>query len=139
MARTSSPSRGGDTRGADPVLVVRREGSRTVVSLGGEHDVSTAADLADTLSRAREMGDGDVVIDLSKLQFMDAAIARELARCQYALGLHSRALMLRAPSKFARRLLGVCGLMGAIDPVAAAHATSRRAGETAPLRVGEQT
>ena len=139
MATTRSPSCDEDTRRADPVLAVWREGARTVVSLGGEHDASTAADLADTLSTAREMGDGDVVIDLSELQFMDAAIARELTRCRYALGLHSRALMLRAPSRFARRLLGVCGLMDAIDPASAAHATSRRAGETASLRAGEQT
>jgi anti-anti-sigma factor len=90
-----------------------------VVSLRGEQDMSTAPDLAEALSAASAAGDGDVVVDLSDVQFMDAAIITVLARRGHDLRSSGRALMLRSPSRFARRLLDLCDLVGLIDPGAA--------------------
>jgi anti-anti-sigma factor len=116
MALARSPSSDDVASEAGPPPVMWREGARTVVSLRGEHDMSTATDLADALAAASAVGDGDVVVDLSEVRFMDSTIITELARGQDALRSQSRALMLRAPSKFARRLLEVCGLVGPSDP-----------------------
>jgi anti-sigma B factor antagonist len=112
MAIASSPSWDEIAQEPGPPPDVRREGDRMVVSLRGEQDMSTAPSVADALAAATAVGDGDVVVDLSDVQFMDAAIITELARGRTALRSESRALMLRAPSRFAQRLLGVCGLVG---------------------------
>jgi anti-sigma B factor antagonist len=112
MAVARYPS-GDDLAGEDEdAPVVRREGARTVVALHGEQDMSTAPDLAEALAAASNSGEGDVVVDLSEVQFLDSAIITELARGRDVLRSQSRALMLRAPSKFALRLLEVCGLVG---------------------------
>lgn len=112
MAVARSPSLDESAPEAGPPPDVRREGARMVVSLRGEQDASTARTVADALAAAAAAGDGDVVVDLSEVQFMDAAIITELARRRAALRPEHRALVLRAPSRFAQRLLDVCGLVG---------------------------
>jgi anti-anti-sigma factor len=114
-----SPSWDEVAREARPPPVMRREGSRTVVSLRGEQDMNTAIDVAEALAAASAAGDSDVVVDLSKVQFMDAAIIAALVRGRNILRSQSRDLMLRAPSGFAGRLLHLCGLAGSIDPLPA--------------------
>jgi anti-anti-sigma factor len=96
-----------------------------VVSLRGEQDMSTAPYVAEALSAASAAGDGDVVVDLSDVQFMDAAIITVLARRGHDLRSIGRALMLRSPSRFARRLLDLCDLVGLIDPAPADTAEIR--------------
>jgi anti-sigma B factor antagonist len=115
MAVARSPSRDEIAGEAGPALVVWREGTRTVVWLRGEQDTSTADDLAEALAAAGTAGGGDVVVDLSDVQFMDSTIITVLARGQHALKLQARALMLRSPSRFAQRLLDVCGLVAPSD------------------------
>jgi anti-sigma B factor antagonist len=114
-------------REARPPPVIRRGGTRTVVSLRGEQNMNTAIDLAKALAAASAVGDGDVVVDLSKVQFMDAAIITALVRGRNILRSQSRALVLRAPSGFAGRLLHLCGLIGPIDqlPTDPDHAIPR--------------
>jgi anti-sigma B factor antagonist len=114
-----SPSRDEVAREARPPPVVRREGTRTVVSLRGEQNMNTAIDLAKALAAASAEGDGDVVVDLSKVQFMDAAIITALVRGRNILRSQSRQLILRAPSGLLGRLLHLCGLAGPIDPLPA--------------------
>jgi anti-sigma B factor antagonist len=115
MAVARSPSRDEVSREAGPPLVVWREGTRTVVSLRGEQDMSTSADLVEALAAAGAAGHGDVVVDLSDVQFMDSAIITVLSRGQDALRLQARALMLRSPSRFAGRLLAMCALVAPRD------------------------
>lgn len=110
-----SPSWDEVAREARPPPVVRREGTRTVISLRGEQNVNTAIDLAKALAAASAASHGDVVVDLSKMQFIDATIITALVRGRSILRSQSRALMLRAPSGFAGRLLHLCGLVGPID------------------------
>lgn len=59
---------------------VWREHSRLVVSLHGEQDLSTAGVVAETLALARAVADGDVVIDLRDVAFMDSTIVTVLVR-----------------------------------------------------------
>lgn len=116
MAVVRSPSWDETVPEAGPPPDVRRDGDQMVVSLRGEQDMSTAPRVADALAAATAIGEGDVVVDLSEVQFMDAAIITELARGSTALRAESRAFMLRAPSTFAQRLLDVCGLVGDDSP-----------------------
>ena len=98
-----------------PEPVVWREGRRMVVALGGEQDMSTATGVAEALAGAAALGDGDVVLDLSGVTFMDAAIVGALLAARNDLRSQARALTVRVPSRQARSVLGMCGLTGLID------------------------
>jgi len=87
----------------------RRDAARTVVRLRGEHDASTVAALSETMARAIALDDADLVVDLSEVQFMGAATVGVIVRAGELLGLRSRSLALRSPSRCARRILDLCG------------------------------
>lgn len=100
---------------------VSAEGTATVVALLGEADVATVAALVDTLAHIAAHGEGDVVVDLSRIEFMDTAALRAVLAAKAALAGDGRQLTLRSPSRIARRLLGVFGLGHFVSPPAAAR------------------
>jgi anti-sigma B factor antagonist len=122
MALARSPSSETIARSGGPTPKVRQEDTRLVVSLRGEQDMSTASSLAAVLVGATAESDGDVVVDLSRVEFIDAAIVTVLVRSRNALRLQSRDLTLRAPQAHARRILDLCGLRVLIDPASAIDA-----------------
>ena len=85
-------------------------GEQTIVWLKGEHDAATVEELstllADSIARTRS----DVIIDLSGVDFMGAGPLGVLMRAREFLDRHSRALVLRAPSPKAKRILDLCGI-----------------------------
>ena len=96
--------------------LVSRDGERAVVWLGGEQDIATAPVLADTLANVISADDSNVIVDLSSVTFMSTATIDELVQARnLMLGL-SRNLMLRSPSKCARRLLDLCGFADLAAP-----------------------
>jgi anti-sigma B factor antagonist len=117
MTLARSPSSETIARAGGPTPTVRQEDTRLIVSLRGDQDLSTAASLAAVLVGATAESDGDVVVDLSRVEFIDAAIVTVLVRGRNALRLQSRDLTLRAPQAHARRVLDLCGLRVLIDPV----------------------
>lgn len=86
-----------------------------VVWLRGEHDVSTVAALSETLARAAALGDAAVVIDLSEVEFMDAATVATVVRVRTDLRAQDRSLVLRSPSRSATRIFDLCGLSDLFD------------------------
>jgi hypothetical protein len=76
-----------------------------LAGLGGAPDPADAAAL----------GHGDVVVDLSEVQFVDRAIVKVLVHRQELLESQSRRLTLRAPSTFVQRVLDVCGLVELVE------------------------
>jgi anti-sigma B factor antagonist len=104
------------TSSRGPVAFPVADADRTVVWLRGEHDVSTVAALSQTMARAIALDDGDLVIDLSGIQFMDAATVGVIVRARDFLHLQSRSLALQAPSPCAVRILDLCGLAALLDP-----------------------
>jgi anti-sigma B factor antagonist len=90
----------------------------TVVGVRGEHDMGTVAVLcaamADAIAR-----DVDVVVDLSGVTFMDASTLGVIIEARRLLRVRSRSLMVGAPSRWAQRILEVCGLGGLVDPASA--------------------
>jgi anti-anti-sigma factor len=135
MAVTRPPPWDGNAALIGPALHTRREGTRLVVSLGGEHDLSTAASVTDILARATTDDEGDLVIDLSRVSFMAAAIVTVIVRSRNDLRLRSRDLTLRDPSPFAERILDLCGLLGMIDPASTTEEDQTQASNTDPGRL----
>ena len=89
---------------------VFREGAVTVVALQGEADRATLHVAVDSLSDVITHGDGDVVVDLAQMEFIDSAALRALLRARETLEGSGRHLTLRSPSRITARLLGVFGL-----------------------------
>ncbi len=100
----------------DSAPLVSHDGERAVVWLDGEHDIATAAILADTLAKVTSADDADLIVDLSGVTFMSTATVDQLIRARNLLLGLSRNLTLRSPSKCARRLLDLCGLAGLVEP-----------------------
>jgi anti-sigma B factor antagonist len=86
------------------------DSERHVVSLCGEYDCSTVPALSATLARVIANDHADLVLDLSGVQFMDAATVGVIVRAREFLAARSRCLTLRTPSRFALRVLQSCGI-----------------------------
>src|SRR5690242_9481530 len=82
----------------------------TTVWLRGEHDRTTEATFSPMIERALRADNGNVVVDLSEVEFMGAGTVGVITRTQAFLHDASRSLMLRAPSSCVRRLLDLCHL-----------------------------
>jgi anti-anti-sigma factor len=93
-----------------------RPADRLVVWVRGEHDISTAAALSETLTGVVAGDGGDLVVDLSGVPFMDASTVGVIVRVCGHLRRRSRSLAVRSPSTSARRILDLCGLADLIDP-----------------------
>jgi anti-sigma B factor antagonist len=93
-----------------------RDRDRTVVWLGGEHDLLTVASLSATMARAIALDEADLVLDLSDVDFMGAATVGVIVRGRTLLRLRSRSLALRSPSRSARRVIELCGLAALLEP-----------------------
>ena len=87
----------------------------TVVALLGEHDITTIAYVSALVARAIADQRAEVVVDLSEVTYLGAATVRVLARARTLLKGESRTLVVRAPSRAARRILQLCDLGLATD------------------------
>jgi anti-sigma B factor antagonist len=94
----------------DVLAYAEREADHTVVWLNGEHDASTVAALWEVMARAIARNDGDVVIDLSGVEFLGSATVGVIMRARDTLRPRSRSLTLRCPSRCAARVLDLYGL-----------------------------
>jgi len=99
-------------------------GAAPVLWLRGEHDMATAAQVRGAIEALTQGAATEVVIDLGDVDFMDASIVRVLVGATHDLEAQGRRLVLRSPSRPARRVLELCGLDRSIRTV-----TSVSAGE----------
>lgn len=97
----------------------RRDPPPTVIWLSGEHDMSTVAELSETIAQAIAIDDADLVVDLADVEYMGAATVGVLSRARELLRARSRSLVLRSPSGCARRVLELCGDADLLDQRAA--------------------
>ena len=98
------------------------EGDRTVVWLDGENDLATSGALADTLAAGMWADLADVVVDLRRVTFIDAATIGVLVRGRNTLDSKGRRLTLRSPSIPADRVLALCELTMLVEPCGNAEA-----------------
>ena len=99
-----------------PVAFPACDADRTIVWLRGEHDICTVAALSQILARAIALDDGDLVVDLGGVHFMDASTVGVILRARDFLRLQSRSLALRSPSMCAARVLDLCDLGSLLEP-----------------------
>jgi anti-anti-sigma factor len=99
-----------------PTAFARRGPPDVVVCLRGEHDLSTVAELSATMARAITLSDADLVVDLSRVEFMSASTVNIVVWARELLRARDRSLAVRAPSRCARRVLELCDLSDLIDP-----------------------
>jgi len=92
-------------------VVVEREQDAWVVTLRGEHDLSTNPSLADALRDAFGSG-SKVVVDLSQVEFIDSTVLRALAYGRKEAVEHAEhELVIVAPSgTFVSRVLRLTGI-----------------------------
>lgn len=79
------------------------------VALRGEIDAHSAPAVADRFSTL-PVGDGDIVIDMAEVSFMDSSGLRVLLDLHQRAGEAERRLVLRTPSQSVTKLLEVSGL-----------------------------
>ena len=115
MVSTMLPSLGESLLPVAAVPWVSADGGRTVVWLSGEYDMATLSVLAEGFAAAIALDDADLVVDLTEVQFIDAATIGLLIRARNFLRPRSRHLTVRNPPRCAQRILNVCGLSGLID------------------------
>ena len=87
-----------------------RHTQASIITLAGEHDLSTIDEDNAALTAAIASGDGDVVLDVSGVTFMSAATVGLIICARQVLECQSRSLTLQSPSKPAKRVLDLCGV-----------------------------
>jgi anti-anti-sigma factor len=102
--------------GRGPAAPAPRRPPEVVVCLRGEHDLSTVDELSATMVRGVALGDADLVVDLSRVEFMSVATVNTVIGARDLLRAHDRSLTVRSPSRCARRVLELCDLSDLIDP-----------------------
>jgi anti-sigma B factor antagonist len=85
--------------------------SRTVLLLTGEVDCLSSPYLRALIDASIEAGHLNVVLDLTALEFMDAAGLRVIANAANRLELLGGTLAIRAPSDLVRRMLDITGML----------------------------
>lgn len=102
-------SRAADTIGALLTIDERRVGARAVLSVIGEVDISTAADLLAAIQTAGTRA-FDIWVDLTDTTFMDPSGLHAMAEARARLAEASRRLVLICPEGPVLRVLTLTGL-----------------------------
>ena len=92
-------------------ITVERAGDRDIVYLDGELDPHTAPLLKQQVDELAEGGSLDVVLDLSRLAFIDSSGLRVVISAHREMADRGGQLTLRSPSDTAQRLLEITGLV----------------------------
>lgn len=95
------------------VFAIRLEGD-AVLACRGELDALTIPVLRSSLNRLMRLAPDRVVVDLSEVSFFSAGAIGELVRARNISRAAGGDLVVRAPSPFGRRLLGIVGLTNLI-------------------------
>jgi anti-sigma B factor antagonist len=95
-------------------LFVTTDPDGTVV-VTGEVDLYSAPQLEQVVGGAVEGGEGNVVIDLAGVRFMDSAGLNIIIRCYKPLDQQGRRLVLRSPVDAVRRTLELGGITTLVD------------------------
>lgn len=107
-----------------------------IVQVRGEVDYSSVPALDQRLSVILTMRAPTVVLDLSRLTFIDCAALRVLVAARRRAAVHGTALVLAAPHPNVARTLQITGLdrQFTVFPAVAKAVTASRAGSVKPAR-----
>lgn len=110
----------------DLVLTTRQVGAATIVAAAGEIDVFTAPDLDAELTKAVDSGQGNMIIDLREVSFLDSTGLGILVKCLKQAKTAGGSLRLVVSSEKIRKIFDITGLDAAMpifDTVEAALAS----------------
>ncbi len=102
----------GEGVGALSIVAVEREGSTAIV-VAGELDSFTADSVRDAVAA---VGDGDVVLDLDGVRFIDSSGLASIIESHLYLIERERRLVVGPRSPVVQRLLDLTGVQEALDP-----------------------
>ena len=94
-------------------ITTRREGTRTFVAVEGEVDMASAPQLENAL---RDVADGDIVVDLAGVAFLDSSGIATLVRAHRAVGGRGGELTTTGEQALVRHALEVTGLFDVLHP-----------------------
>jgi anti-anti-sigma factor len=114
----------------DLIIVVHRRPGHVLVTVSGEIDIATAAQLRDRLA-GPVGGRRQVIVDLSRVSFIDAAGAGVLADAAARAAARGASFQLATAGRQVRRVLALTGLDRSI-PLAATVAEARAALRAVP-------
>jgi anti-sigma B factor antagonist len=89
-------------------ITVTRSDAGTIVSPRGDIDHLTAPKFAEALRIAEDAEAGDLTVDMSAVDFLDAGGLRCLLEAAMRLGGDHRRIIVRAPSSAVGRVLELC-------------------------------
>jgi anti-sigma B factor antagonist len=95
---------------ADLRVSVAHDDEETVVTVSGELDMSTAAQLTDTVNEELREAPGRIVLDLAGLSFCDSLGLGALVVLSRTARVQQIYLLLRNPSPFFTRMLDITGV-----------------------------
>lgn len=96
-------------------IEVDESGDEVILSLDGELDPHTAPMLAREVERLIGQGSTSVVLELSRLRFIDSSGLRVVISAHRELAEQGGQLSLRSPSPTAKRLLEITGLVDHLE------------------------
>ena len=114
----SAPRPGSTVRGTDP--------TGSVVWIRGDHDTATHTAVSASLAQAVALDESDVIVDFSRLTFMDASTIGAIVTARNGLLARSRELSIRAPSPRMLELLTTCELAFLVQGHVVPDQSSRR-------------
>jgi anti-sigma B factor antagonist len=91
-------------------ILVGHRAAHAYVVLSGELDGATAPFLVRTLVEVNETLDGDLVLDINQLSFIDSTGLSVFVSQQKQLHARGKKLVIYAPTPLARRLFQITGL-----------------------------
>ncbi|RLK09531.1 anti-anti-sigma factor [Micromonospora sp. M71_S20] len=97
---------------------VRVEPDRQIVLLSGEIDVNGAGHLLDLLNHTINAAHR-VDVDMAAVQFLDSTVIGALITARNTATAAGRQLVVTNPSRIARRVLGVTGVLDALSSASA--------------------
>jgi anti-anti-sigma factor len=98
-------------------VTVSKHGDRATLELRGELDMSGTDRLRIALEQAEEPPSGLLVLDLSKLDFIDSTGLEVLLRAARRAHDSGRRLIVARPSRYVRRLLEMTAIDQSLDVV----------------------
>jgi anti-anti-sigma factor len=98
-------------------ITTQRDGERDILHLEGELDPHTAPLLKQQVDELAGAGSLDVVLDLSRLAFIDSSGLRVVISAHREMADRGGQLSLQSPSDTAQRLLEITGLVDHITIV----------------------
>ena len=104
-----------DPGGRERAIEVSRDGPVWILTMSGEHDLSTAPDLVHEREQAFDAG-APVVVDLTEVEFMDSAVLNALlkAREQALARQEGSFAVVAPPGSFPSRVLAL--VVGTLIP-----------------------